>query len=490
MEDLRRSYDKLPYPDLPKPYAHISRTAAVARLHGLQPPSPAACRVLELGCADGGNLLPMACQFPHSQFMGVDFSPVQIAIGRKRVEELSLPNLSLTEANILNLRERDFARFDYIIVHGVYSWVPAAVQKEIMAICRDFLSEDGLAYISYNTQPGWRGKQALREILRFHTRHIEDIKEKAEAAIALVAAMPDTRESPGDPGAIWVQRLQNELRHMDDPRAYLVHEYLIDGNKPLYFREFLQRAESHELRYVDDAFPGSTSLERLSPKGRAWLATNIVDYADQQQYIDFFCNVAFRRSLLCRCEKQPDRTVCFDRLEPLYATATCRRSESKEEQGCFVTHAGRRFHTDHEGLNRILACLIDASPASVSIHQLRTLLGQNVTDPEAGQVFDDLLRGAALEVTVNPRECIRDPGPRPYASRLVRYQSAGGMVTSAAHRPVRLENPFERYLLGLLDGTRTVAEIIPKMRKKLRPSSPIEDDRWNQLVEEHLIRLS
>jgi len=490
MDNLCRSYDEVPYPDLPKSYTHVARMAAIAYVHGLSPPSPAKCRVLELGCADGGNLLPMAWRFPQSWFVGIDFSSVQIEIGRKRISDLSLANLKLQRANIIDLRTGDLGRFDYIIVHGVYSWVSAEVQKKILAICRDHLSETGIAYISYNTYPGWCGKQAIREILRYHTRQIEDTQQKVEAAMALVATLPDSKELPGDPGALLVERLQKDLKKMDDPKPYLVHEYLIDGNEPQYFGEFLRRAEGFALRYVDDAFPGSATLERLPPKAQEWVGKTFRDYAEQQQYIDFFCNISFRRSLLCRGDMQPDNDVGFQRLRPLYATATYKRAKPEKDQSYFITHAGRRIYTEHAGLRRILNHLVDAHPASLCVSQLRMLLGSQVTDTEAGAMFDNLLRSAALEFVTHPQDCTRDIEERPYASRLVRFQCEDGLVTNAAHRPVRLENLFEKHLLGLLDGTRTLAELIVLMRKRLRPDQPADDDQWEALVHEHLTRLA
>ena len=92
------------------------------------------CRVLELGCTDGGNLLPMAATLPRSSFLGIDLSGRQIAAGQKMIERLGLENVELRQMDIADVGE-DFGTFDYIICHGVYSWVPPPVQDKILEIC-------------------------------------------------------------------------------------------------------------------------------------------------------------------------------------------------------------------------------------------------------------------------------------------------------------------------------------------------------------------
>jgi hypothetical protein len=480
--ELRKSYDEIPYPNVAKPFTHISRMAALGRLRGVTPASPGNCQVLELGCADGGNLLPMALQFHESRFVGIDLSPVQIDMGRKVTADLSVSNLELRTADILELGDGDLDRYDYIIVHGVYSWVSSEVQEKTLSICRDHLTENGLAYVSYNSYPGWHGKQALRKMLRYHTRRIDDPREKVKAALALLVAFPTSVDLPNDPAAILVQRLRHDLENIDDPVTYLVHEYLVDANEPLYFREFLDRAEAFGLRYVDDAFPGSTAIDRLPPASRKFVSETFTDYSEQQQYVDYLCNVSFRRSLLCHSCLPLEHDVTFDRVQPLYLAATCNREDSEAGEPQFRSDPGRGFSVEHPGLRSALECLIDARPASISFTQLRHVMGDGIADDEAAAIFDGLLRTAAVEFTSHPFCCTLDMGERPYASRLVRYQSTDGTVTSAAHRPVGLDDALERHLVELLDGTHTVHELISSLRSRLTPDKAISDAQWDTLV--------
>ena len=484
--DLSQSYDEVPYPSLANPYTLISRMAAIGRIHGLTPPNPDNSTVLELGCADGGNLIAMACRFPQSQFMGVDFSAIQIETGRQTIRDMALTNLSLLHADILDLQPEDLAGFDYIIVHGVYSWVSSKVQEKILSICKDQLTPNGLAYIGYKTYPGWHAKQALRDILRYHTRHINKTIKKAEAAFALINMLPTPQELPGDPNARLTHQLRTDLQRMEDPLSYLVHEYLVDSNEPLYFSDFLTRIESVELAYVNDAFPGSAALERLLLNTQNWVSEVCHNDIEKQQYIDFLCNTSFRRSLLCRSTEQPDNQMSYNRLQSLYVTATCRQTESDDETLRFTTDSGRRLSIEHRELGTMLQRIVDAHPTSLAVSELLEDTDGSVSDQEAALMLCNLLFNSALEFTTHAHDCTPTIGERPYASKLVRFQCLKGLVTSGAHRPVRLENVFERRLLELLDGTRTIAEIVEAMRKKLRPDQHLDDDQWEMQVRKHL----
>ncbi len=128
------SYDEVPYEGYPFPQTHPDRLATVARLLGVGAAPAESCRVLELGCTDGGNLIPMAASLPHSSFLGIDLSGRQIAAARKIIQALALENIEVRHLDIADVGD-DFGTFDYIICHGVYSWVPAPIQDEVLRIC-------------------------------------------------------------------------------------------------------------------------------------------------------------------------------------------------------------------------------------------------------------------------------------------------------------------------------------------------------------------
>src|SRR5262245_39050357 len=154
MSDDPYSYDEVPYASHPFAQTHPDRLATIATLFGMRPQAVEQCRVLELGCAAGGNLIPMAVTYPESHFVGVDLSGREIAEGQRAIETLRLKNIQLAQRDIRDLGD-ELGRFDYVICHGVYSWVSADVRDKILDLCARLLAPQGVAYVSYNTYPGW-----------------------------------------------------------------------------------------------------------------------------------------------------------------------------------------------------------------------------------------------------------------------------------------------------------------------------------------------
>ena len=169
MEPNQTPYDEFAYVSRAHPQTHPSRLAALAKLFGMQPAPLSGCRVLELGCASGGNLLPMAAQTPSASFLGIDLSGRQIADGQAVIAELGLSNIGLRHLGIAHVDE-SLGKFDYIIAHGVYSWVPQEMQEKILSICKENLAPNGVAYVSYNTYPGWRMRGMIRDMMLYHAR--------------------------------------------------------------------------------------------------------------------------------------------------------------------------------------------------------------------------------------------------------------------------------------------------------------------------------
>src|SRR5205085_5907592 len=174
---VRETYERVPYPSGAQHHTHPDHVAALAILTGLDPAPPQRARVLELGCADGSNLIPMAAELADSRFVGIDLSPRQIENGRAMAGEMALENLELRAMSILDA-DVSLGQFDYIICHGVFSWVTTDVQEKILEICRANLAPNGVAYVSYNTYPGWRLREAARDMVVFHTRHCTDLEER------------------------------------------------------------------------------------------------------------------------------------------------------------------------------------------------------------------------------------------------------------------------------------------------------------------------
>lgn len=167
-QDTRARYDDMPYSSYAYQYSAPEQLAAVASLFGLPSGQVSTARVLELGCGSGGNLIPIALRYPQARVVGVDISGVQIAEGKASIDRLGIGNASLIEADLLDLDADSLGEFDYIIAHGVYSWVPAEVQDAVLRLIARCLAADGVAYVSYNTYPGWKTKEIVRDAMLMH----------------------------------------------------------------------------------------------------------------------------------------------------------------------------------------------------------------------------------------------------------------------------------------------------------------------------------
>ena len=180
------SYDAVPYRRQSYACTHPDRLASLAILLGLTPAPVDRCRVLEIGCASGDNLIPMAQTLPESQFVGIDLSERQIAVGQADIRALGLPNITLRQLDLLDVNAAQFGQFDYIIAHGVYSWVPPAVRDKLLAICQDHLAPSGIAYISYNVYPGWHFVEAVRHMMLYRTRGEAEPQRRAAQARSML----------------------------------------------------------------------------------------------------------------------------------------------------------------------------------------------------------------------------------------------------------------------------------------------------------------
>ena len=170
MPDPSASYDDLPYNSYAFPKSHPGHVATIAALFGMTPAPLDGARVLEVGCAGGGNLLPVASAYPGCECVGLDVSAVQIARAQEAVDAAGLRNVTLHCRGLEGLDETTAGgTFDYIIAHGVYSWVEAPVREELMALCRRLLKPQGVAYISLNVLPGSFTREIVRGMLKYHT---------------------------------------------------------------------------------------------------------------------------------------------------------------------------------------------------------------------------------------------------------------------------------------------------------------------------------
>ncbi|MBI4850114.1 MAG: methyltransferase regulatory domain-containing protein [Nitrospirae bacterium] len=470
-------YDKFLYPSYAYPQTHPEHLATLATLFGMKPAPVENCRVLELGCSRGGNIVPMALVLPHSEFAGIDLAKSPIEQGQATIDELGLKNITLRQMDIMEVSS-DFGQFDYIIAHGLFSWVPPEVQEKIMAICKDHLSPNGVAYVSYNTHPGYHLQGMVRGMMRFHAAQYDEPKEQISQALSFVKflseSLPETNYS------IFLRDTVKELSERCDESIY--HDELAEVNLPLYFYQFMELAEKHGLQYLSDAnfhdmqeaFPSDiTNILQALSKGRTIL---------KEQYMDFFRCRRFRRTILCHMDVKLERTPQPEQMMNYYIASSAQpvsqkpdiASEAEEE---FRNSQGASMKTGHPLAKAVIAELADAWPGSLHFNDLllkvRNRLSSGPSGNETASEEDVLalckiilwtFAAGLSELHIGPPKFTLNVSERPVVSPLVRLQLKNdNRVTSLHHMSVQMESPLERRLLMLMDGTRDREDLLNEL---------------------------
>ena len=446
-------YDLLPYPSMPFAYTQPSRLAALSALFGLKAPPAEMASVLELGCASGGNIIPLAARFPNAYFIGTDISERHINQGLQRIAALGLNNIELRREDLTNPTFTD-QRFDYIICHGVFSWVPRRVQDAIFRISSEGLTEQGVAAISYNVLPGWHLRSIVRDICLHHVGRDgspRDRVAKARNVLESIAASADQTEPYG-------LLLQSEARRIARrPSAYILGEFLVPDNTPCYFHEFTGRAEKYGLRFLSEGDLNSSIPQIRDPemRRRNKLLAGSNPMA-MEQYIDFFTGRTFRRSVLVKSEhaKRIKRDRNLDRLRGLHFSSRTgvsgKRGESPSEDKIGQVRSSK---IRHPSVSIALQRLAESYPATLTLEQLT----EAVTPDSATRICSTLLAlvvaGDATASTL-PTIVGRADAQYPKMWSVARMEAVAKQpwLTSLNHLPVPREVvPTE--LVALLDGT-------------------------------------
>lgn len=476
-------YEAVPYPDFVHPRTNPDTIAAMARLFGATPPSPLGetCRVLELGCGQGGNLISLASLYPGSQFIGIDLSPGHIAAGQAVIDQLGLTNVELRRGDLADFSaSNDTANggtaFDYILVHGVYSWVAESVRQHVLRICHEYLSPRGVAFISYNTLPGWHAKGMIREIIQHHAANhpgepLQMIQEAKRFLADLAESVP---ESTG-----YGKLLREQFHSLcQSDEAYLFHEQFEAVNEPRYFHQFNDEIKTASLHFIcESSFAFVPSQSAGMPRR---LAT--MPMLEREQTIDFLCNRTFRQSLICRSDssaaigEDPNsdeiddlylstEVSCFDAADvPLTDRLPDGEMQIANPDGATATLRGRTTMA-------VMLRLSQIRPAAASFSQLWQHVIATVPDCEDSHATRIVLREELLQLAqvamvrfaTGPLPLTQFISEKPQASRLARWQAQrSDIVTSRLHQAIRLDEAT-REMIGLCNGQNDLDAIVDGM---------------------------
>ena len=462
-------YDEVPYPTEPQRRTHPDRLATAAVLMGLEPPPLERCRVLDLGCGGGANLVAMALALPDGEFIGVDLTAAHVAHGRYLAETCGLKNVSFLQRDLLD-GVADLGRFDYIVAHGVYSWTPPAVRDRVLAICGECLTERGVAFVSYSVYPGAYHRRMAREMLLYHAPKATPC---APNSIRPATCRPSCGRHAAPERYREIIREEKDILDRYGDENY-VHDILGPINHPVYFHEFMAHAARHRLQYLSDSAVSHTPRGQYPPavidklnglgEGRhAWSSTR-----------DFLDGRLFRETLLCRQELSLASEARPENVQGLFVMSPAkpvpaRRRRPRSRSSC---PSGETIQTEQPLAQAALAVLGERWPGALSFPELLSeALARSGSQSGEGSGAIDLaeflLVAEGLRVvnfSAHAPRFTASASERPVASPLARWQLRRSRpLTNVWHAPLKMDDPVIRYLFMLLDGTHDRAALTEEL---------------------------
>jgi len=435
-------YDTAAYPPGAYPQSHPDRLAAIGMLLGMDAPPIDGCRVLEIGCGDGSNLIPMAVGLPRSTFFGIDLAAAPIERGRVLMAAAGLKNVRLEPMNLLEF-PADSGAFDYIIAHGFYSWTPDLVRVKMWEVMADRLSANGVAYVSYNAYPAGYFRNAARDMMGFHlgVRQTPDA-ERALTGREFIATL--ARHSTGK--RVWKTVLEFESERLNKRRlAVLRHDELGDNYAPFQFSDVAAAADAAGFQYLAEASlrrlftpvdpPLQKALDELAPAG----------LIEREQYLDYLEFRSFRESLFCRNSVSLEREGAGRRMSKAWlASPLCKSGNQFRD-----SRSNGAMETNDPAVIGLLERLSAIWP---SAERFEDLPG----DSGIGQ----LVSAGLVDLRTHPLVPLRVAGRIPVASPLARAQFAvGTRATNLLHGTVEMVDAGARRTICRLDGTQTLRSL-------------------------------
>jgi SAM-dependent methyltransferase len=473
--NLITAYDEFAYPSQVFPQTHPNRLAVLATLLGLSPAPPARCRVLEVGCGDGGNLIALALGSPNARFVGFDLAASAIEQGKSLASEIGLTNIELFQADLMAYEPAE--PFDYIIAHGFLSWVPGAVQDRLLALCKKALAPQGVAFISYNTYPGFHVRRMLREMMLFHSTGSESPREKIERSRGLIQLLLQGHVDDDEFAA--VVRAEAQWVFNRDSEPVLFHDDLAEINIPFYFHQFARFAGQHGLQFLAEADFHEMSDRRL-PKAVAESIRKLPDIVLREQYLDFLKCRRFRQTLLVHQGVAIDREPKAECVRTMFIATPAKPESERVDLAAgkvegFAGPRGGGMKIDHPLTKAAMLVMRQNWPRPVLFAELVSAAKQTIAEAstEDESVLAEVLLSAhstgLVELHLHRPHWATTVSERPVASPHLRAQLRRGQSRGMSLRGtnVVVDIPLTRALFLLLDGTRDRAALVRDLARKV-----------------------
>jgi SAM-dependent methyltransferase len=474
----RFAYDAVPYDTEANPEAHPRSMATFARLLGRTPAAPSTARVLEIGCGDGEHLIAAASYLPRARFVGFDLAADAVARGTEAARGAGVVNVALLHRDVRDVAAAGLGpiggAFDYVVAHGVYSWVPEAIRDDVLAVIRSALAPDGIGFLSVNALPGWTLRRALRGLMREASADVDEPAAKVRAALRLVDDLAAAGASaPGFVGVL-AKAAEDYRAHVtkatppDAPFSrYVFHDLLADCNDPFSVAELSERLRTAGLRILCET--------PFSPAR----AGDFRDLAEDMART----GSPFLQVLVCRDDGSGDGEEGGDGEEDDSPRSCSDGRASALSLGAIRTMElwadlaplpGGGYRTTTGALLRAppgapLARAAAAAPGFVSVS---SLAGDLADEASIARLEHDLFVAFCQGVLLLATEAatIRGASDTPRADAHVRARARDALargartavLTSALHRSYRVPDAELRVVVEL-DGRATVAEIVERV---------------------------
>lgn len=287
-------------------YGYYKEMAPVAirfALHaaGYEAPPLEKFTYCELGFGQGAGLNLLAAAYPHGDFWGTDFNPAHAAGAENIARACGLANLHAFDDNFEQFTQRDLPKFDYITLHGIWSWVSAQNRQQIVEFISRHLKVGGAVYISYNTLPGWTHALPMRGLLSQFVEHqaapADPFAARFENAMKLLTELNDI------PGSYFKQtpQLAERIKHLQTQnKNYLVHEYLNQHWTPMFFSQAVDELQSAKVTFAAHANP-LNCVDALNHSKELQAALDrIANPIFKELVRDYGINQTFRRDIYVR----------------------------------------------------------------------------------------------------------------------------------------------------------------------------------------------
>lgn len=484
------SYDTVPYPSKFFLQTHPDRLAAAGLLYGMRTADVESCRVLELGCGNGSNLISHAYGLRNSRFVGIDLSQKHIEQAIAAAKELGLSNIEFLHMDVMQMTAEAFGRFDYITAHGLFSWVPDFVRQKVLQLFDELLGPDGIGYISYNAYPGAYAREMVRSVMRYHTRDTAEPNDKVRQSISFLGKLAKNATEQ----EVYQRILSFEFRrHQTHDTADIFHDDLGDCYRPFYFHEFASLLAENGMQFLSEAELHASSRQGVAAEYNDHLNA-IDDPIEREQYLDLLRGRVFRQTLFCRSKITLDREPTPNVMKKFFLSSSLRPVEPLKNIAShgaqkFANAKGHSMQIDHPLTKAALTYLGEIWGRSIKTDEVLDAAKQ-IVENAAGRSDDwehdfettrTILSQIALasdlvELHVYASDAPQTAGEKPRVNRLSRWQLRDAdNVLTLLNKDLKLEDKTAHRLLEIMDGTRDRASLVREMRSFVRSARDIRD---------------